>query len=105
MTLAEVLGSVYAQVLVEDRPVVEIAGRSVPVSRTRAQGLRVVGFVYEGHTIEGIEQNPNTASRWAKLAQEGKRIIQFRVGGKYIANVCEGTLTRYPGWKARQLPE
>jgi len=53
----------------------------------------------------GIEQNPKTASRWAELARQGNRIMQFRCSGRYVANVCEGKLLRYPAWKALELPE
>ena len=104
-TLGELLVSVWRQVLVDERPEVEVSGRRAPVGRTRNQRLRVVGFAYgEGH-LEGIEQNPETDSRWAKLAQEGKRIMQFSSRGRYIANVCEGRLTRYPAWRSQGWPE
>jgi hypothetical protein len=104
-TLGEALISVWRQVLVEDRPAVELDGRTSRVSRTRNQALRTVEVVYDDRHLEGIEQNPNTASRWAKLAQEGKRIMQFRFEGRYVANVCDGQLLRYPSWKAKGLPE
>ena len=55
--------------------------------------------------IIGIEQNPATSSRWAALAEEGKRIMQFRCKGCYVANVCEGKLLRYPAWGALKLPD
>jgi hypothetical protein len=37
-----------------------------------------------------LEQNPETKSRWAKRAREGKKIMQFLEGGKYIAVVVDG---------------
>lgn len=95
----------WKQVLVEDVPEATIDGRKYKVTRTRAQGLRVVSFVYQGHLIEGIEQNPEKTSQWAKLAQEGKRIMQFRINRRYIANVCEGKLFPYPAWKSQGLPD
>ncbi len=55
--------------------------------------------------VEGIEQNPATNSRWAKMAQEGQRIMQFKVRGRYVANVAEGRLTRYPSWRGLGLPD
>ncbi|MGH7866735.1 MAG: hypothetical protein ACREP9_03645, partial [Candidatus Dormibacteraceae bacterium] len=55
--------------------------------------------------IDGIEQNPRTSSRWAKLATQGKRIMQFSHRGKYVGNVCEGELLRYPAWEVLNLPE
>ncbi len=105
MSLAELLIRVWREVLVEGKEDLEVEGRRCGVGRTRNQGLRVVGFDYAGSHLEGIEQNPRTSSRWAKLATEGKQILQFSCGGRYVANVCDGRLTRYPEWKAQGLPE
>ncbi len=96
---------VWKQSLVDARTEVELDGRRFRVSRTRAQQLRVVAFTYGENVLEGIEQNPRTKSRWAKLAQEGKRIMQFSCRHRYVANVSEGELTRYPAWKGQGLPE
>ncbi len=104
-SLADCLLDVWRQLLVEDRPEVEVAGQRSRVSRTRSKGLRVVSVRFAEQVIEGIEQNPATRSRWAQLAQEGQRIVQFSCRGRYFANVCEGTLTRYPAWKALGLPD
>ena len=104
-TLAEALVEVWRQLLVEGAPALELGGQRRSVERTRSLGLRTVAFEFRGSVLEAIEQNPTTSSRWAKLAQEGKRILQFRSRGRYVANVCEGTLLRYPAWKAQQLPE
>ena len=71
----------------------------------RAKKLRSVNFRYGELGITGIEQNPKTESRWAVLAREGKRIMQFRCEGRYVANVCEGKLFRYPAWTALALPD
>ncbi len=105
MSLAEVLVQVWREVLVEGKEELEVDGRRCRVGRTRNQGLRVVGFDFANDHLEGIEQNPRTTSRWAKLATEGKRILQFSCAGRYVANVCEGKLTRYPEWRAQGLPE
>ena len=103
--LSEALVSVWEQSLRDRRDTVEVDGSAVPVTRTRAKGLLVVEFRFDGHAIEGIEQNPQTSSRWAKMAQEGKRIVQFRSKGRYFANVAEGKLTRYPAWTTLGLPD
>ena len=105
MSLGESLVEVWRQALVEDRPEVELPGQRCRVTQTRAQHLRVVMFQFEDRVIEGIEQNPQKESRWAKLAQEGKRIMQFRIQRRYIGNVCEGQLLRYPAWKGLGLPD
>jgi len=51
--------------------------------------LRGVDFEFDGRMLRGLEQNPNTNSRWAKLAREGKKVMQFLSGGKYVANVVD----------------
>lgn len=104
MTLADVLVEVWRQVLVEGKSEVEVQGALRRVGRTRS-GFRVLSFAFAERAIDGIEQNPNTKSRWAKLAQSGSQIMQFTSGGRYFANVCDGTVTRYPAWKALSLPD
>jgi hypothetical protein len=64
-----------------------------------------VEIPYGRYKVFGIEQNPRTSSRWAKLARRGKRIMQFSYRGRYVANVCEGELYRYPAWRAMKLPD
>jgi len=105
MTLGETLVSVWQQALVEEASVVDIGGRSYRVTRTRSRGLRAVEFEYEGHRLSGIEQNPDTGSRWAALARQGERVMQFSLNRRYFANVAEGKLLRYPAWAALGLPE
>jgi len=105
MTLAEALVSVWQQVLAEGKKEVEREGESYRVGRTRSRKLRTVDFVFADNQITGIEQNPETGSRWAVLARQGKRIMQYSCGGRYFANVCDGRLTRYPAWKDLDLPD
>ncbi len=105
MTLGDVLISAWQQALGERRDEVELEGKTYRVAVLRSKGLRVVEFQFGPHAIVGIEQNPKTASRWAELARQGNRIMQFRCNGRYVANVCEGKLLRYPAWKALELPE
>jgi hypothetical protein len=52
-------------------------------------------FVFEGRELRGLEQNPNTKSRWAKLASEGKKVMQFLEAGRYIAVVVDGKIQIY----------
>jgi hypothetical protein len=105
MTLSEALVAVWRQSIVERATEVEVDHHRFTVGATRAKGLTCVSFSFGGHAIEGIEQNPETASRWAKLAREGKRIMQFSSRRRYFANVCEGAITRYPTWASLGLPE
>ncbi len=105
MTLGETLISVWKQSLADGKQEVELGSECFPVTVFRAKKLRSVEFRYDDLGIVGIEQNHNTTSRWAALAREGKRIMQFRSKGRYVANVCEGNLLRYPAWKGMGLPE
>ena len=105
MSLGDALISAWQQALSEGRDDIELEGETYPVTVSRAKGLRMVEFSLGPYRIVGIEQNPRTESRWAELAREGSRIMQFRCKGRYVANVCEGKLLRYPAWKALELPE
>ena len=105
MTLGDALISAWRQALGERRDEIELEGKTYRVTVLRSKGLSMVEFEFASHGIEGIEQNPKTASRWAELARQGSRIMQFRCSGRYVANVCEGKLLRYPAWKALELPE
>ena len=105
VTLEETLIEVWRQVLVEGRIRVELADRSYAVTTTRAKKLRAIRFEYDSYHIDGIEQNPETGSRWALLAREGERIMQFTFERRYVGNVSEGKLTRYPAWSGMGLPE
>src|SRR5215469_1500750 len=105
MNLAETLVSVWQQVLAGEAKTVDLGNRSYRVTLTGSRGLRVVEFEYEGRRISAIEQNPDTASRWALLARQGRRVMQFSVDRRYFANVAEGKLLRYPAWSALHLPD
>lgn len=105
MTLGEAMISVWRQGLADGKDEVELEGESYSVTTLRAKKLRVVEFKIGTRIVVGIEQNPRTSSRWAALARQGKRVMQFRCEGRYIANVCEGKLLRYPAWQALELPE
>ena len=68
---------------------------SSPVRRTPKRGLRQVDFEFEGSEIRGLEQNPQTKSRWAQMARSGKKVMQFLSEGRYVANVADGKVTFY----------
>ncbi len=95
MTLEEALASVWRQALVEAAAAVELAGRRFPVRTTPRKGLRQVDFVFAGESLRGLEQNPATGSRWAALARSGAKVMQFLSGGRYVAVVVDGKVTRY----------
>ena len=90
MTLEDTLLAVWKQALAEGAESVKLDSKICPVRRTALRGLRQVDFSFEEHQLRGLEQNPETQSRWAKLARSGKRVMQFLEGGRYIAVVVDG---------------
>jgi hypothetical protein len=86
---------VWRQALVENAKSVELGADCFPVRRTPKRGLRQVDFVFDGNEIRGLEQNPQTKSRWAQLARSGKKVMQFLSEGRYMANVVDGKVTLY----------
>lgn len=95
MTFEEALVSVWRQSLDEHLNIIELDGQRFPVRRTQRHRLRQVDFKFEEQALRGLEQNPDTKSRWAELARDGQRVMQFLAGGKYIGNVADGKLTLY----------
>jgi hypothetical protein len=95
MTLEEAILSVWRQTLEENLNLIELGGERFPVRRTQRHRLRQVDFPFDGQAMRGVEQNPQTSSRWAELARGGQKVMQFLSAGKYIANVADGKLTLY----------
>lgn len=95
LSFEETLIEVWRQALVENAKAVKLDGESYPVSRTPKRGLRQVDLTLDGTEIRGLEQNPETKSRWAQLARSGKKVMQFLSEGRYMANVVDGKVTRY----------
>ena len=92
----QTLIEVWRQTLVENAKVVELGKERYPVRRTSKRGLRQVDFVFDGNEIRGLEQNPETKSRWAQMARSGKKVMQFLSEGRYFANVVDdGKVTLY----------
>ena len=93
--LEETLISVWQQTLVENAKSVKLKDRYFPVRRTSRSRLREVDFQFEEHELRGLEQNPETASRWAQLARKGKKVMQFLQERRYIAVVVDGKVQFY----------
>jgi hypothetical protein len=91
----QTLVEVWRQVLVENADVVELGTKRYPVRKTPKRRLRQVDFVFDGRETRGLEQNPETKSRWAQMARSGKKVMQFISEGRYVANVADGKLTLY----------
>jgi hypothetical protein len=95
MNLSDALISVWRQSLVHDANAVQLEHPKYPVKRTSRNRLRQVDFEFDGLELRGLEQNPETKSRWAQLAREGKKVMQFLNAGRYVANVVDGKATIY----------
>jgi hypothetical protein len=95
LNLADSLIEVWRQALVEEKPEVELNGSLFPVRRTAKKNLRQIEFRVGEEAVRGIEQNPKTASRWAKLARKGHKVMQFLMLGRYFANVVDGKVMLY----------
>jgi len=91
----ETLIEVWRQALVNDAKTVELGTERYAVRRTSKRKLCEVDFVFDGQQIRGLEQNPETKSRWARMAREGKKVMQFLIEGRYVANVVDGKVALY----------
>ena len=87
--LQEVLVSVWRQSLVDGATSVEIEGKKYPVMTAKLH-LKQVDFQFDGYELRGLEQNPETKSKWAEMARQGKKVMQFLDGGRYEAVVVDG---------------
>src|SRR5260370_33339589 len=95
MQLEEAMEKVWRVALVECAAEVERDGKKFAVRETPRKRLREVDFVFEGQALRGLEQNPNTESRWAQLARKGHKVMQFLSAGRYVGNVVDGKVTLY----------
>jgi len=95
LSFEQALVEVWRQTLVENAKSVALGTEIFPVRHTPKRNLRQVDFVFEGNDIRGLEQNPQTKSRWAQLARSGKKVMQFLTEGRYVANVVDGKITFY----------
>jgi hypothetical protein len=95
MTLEEALVTIWRAALVENSRQVELQGQTFLVRTTPKKRLREVDFVFDGQALRGLEQNPETGSRWAQLARAGHPVMQFLSAGRYVANVVDGKVTLY----------
>jgi hypothetical protein len=97
VTLEEAMVEVWRQALAEGARTVELGGEKFPVRETPRKHLHEVDFVFQGQSLRGLEQNPNTESRWAKLARAGHKVMQFLSAGRYIGVVVDGKVRMYGG--------
>jgi hypothetical protein len=95
ISLEDTLLTVWRQSLVENKKTVALEGESFPVRSTAKRKLKQVDFQFEGKDLRGLEQNPDTKSRWAAMARDGKKVMQFLEGGRYVAVVADGKVHLY----------
>jgi hypothetical protein len=94
-TLEETLLSVWQQAMVENLAAIVIDGRTWPVKQTARRQLRQIDFQFDGKDIRGLEQNPDTRSRWVQMARAGKKVMQFLGDAGYLAVVVDGQVHFY----------
>src|ERR1700739_929079 len=95
MSLEDALMIVWRQSLVENKKTITLEGENFPVRSTAKRKLKQVDFQFAGEDFRGLEQNPDTKSRWAAMARSGKKVMQFLEGGRYIAVVADGKVHLY----------
>ena len=94
----EVLVEVYKQLFSDNARVVKIGTHQYPIQRSHKGHLRQVDFLFNGHDVRGIEQNPGASNRWAALVRSGKKVAQFLSDGRYAIY-----LTIEPLWEYHPL--
>ncbi|MFI5419905.1 MAG: hypothetical protein ACHQ1H_02950 [Nitrososphaerales archaeon] len=97
MSFEETLIEVWRQAFVENAEAIVLGNERYSVVRTSKRKLHQINFLFEGKEMRGLEQNPDTKSRWAAMARDGKKVMQFLVEGRYVANVVDGKVTLYGG--------
>src|ERR1700681_3862518 len=90
LSFKEALALVWRQVLLENAPAVGLGALRYSVHKTARRGLRQVDFVVDGKELRGLEQNPQTKSRWAQMARSGRKVMQFLSEGRYVPNGADG---------------
>src|SRR2546423_12404239 len=74
MSLEDALLNVWRQSLAENKKTVTLEGESFPVRSTAKRKLKQIDFQFDGKDLRGLEQNPDTKSRWAAMARDGKKV-------------------------------
>src|SRR5438445_13300083 len=95
ISLEDVVLNVWRQSLVENKKTVTLEAESFPVRSTAKRKLKQIDFHLDGKDLRGLEQNPDTKSRWAAMARNGKKVMQFLEDGRYVAVVADGKVHLY----------
>jgi hypothetical protein len=94
-TFEEMLIEAWRQAFAENAREVVLGTEQYPIVQTSRRRLLQVEIHFDGQEIRGLEQNPDTKSRWAAMARDGKKVMQFISEGRYFANVVDGKVTMY----------
>jgi hypothetical protein len=65
---------------VENLRIVTVGDDTFSARSTARQKLKQVDFQFGGRELRGLEQNPETKSRWAAMARKGANVMQFLAG-------------------------
>jgi len=82
--LGVTLLSVWQQSLINKKKTVEVDGETYLVRQTAKNKLKQVDFRFGDRELRGLEQNPETKSRWAKMAREDGQVMQFLERGNML---------------------
>jgi hypothetical protein len=99
LSFEDALLTIWREALIENKKSVTLEAQTFPVRSTAKRRLKQIDFTLEGRELRGLEQNPDTKSRWASLARSGKSVMQFLEAGRYIAVVVDGEVRRFPAFK------
>jgi hypothetical protein len=94
-TIDDAFLSVWRQTLVEQKKIITVGDSTFSVRRTTKQRLAQIDFELDSVEFRALEQNPQTKSRWAKMAREGAKVMQFLRAGRYVGVVADGVLKHY----------
>jgi hypothetical protein len=94
-TIDDAFLSVWRQALVEQKKIITVGDATFSVRRTTKNRLAQIDFELDGVEFRALEQNPQTKSRWAKIAREGAKVMQFLRAGRYVGVVADGVLKHY----------
>jgi hypothetical protein len=93
--IEEAFLSVWQQSLVEKKRVVAVGDSTYSVRKTPRHHLAQLDYQVNGLDFRGLEQNPQTKSRWAAMARQGAKVMQFLRAGQYVAVVADGKIKHY----------
>ena len=95
MSFEETLIEVFRQAFADNAQSVVLGTERYPIVRTSKRKLRQVDFKFDGQQIRALEQNPDKKSKWAAMAREGKKVMQFLIDDRYVGVVVDGDVKLY----------